>query len=182
MEPVRVMAWKFARSASCVEFEELYSIGMTKVCEVVAGPLWQGGRGYLIKSAENAMIEELRRVSRHLTVVSLDAPTRRSDDGSSSLADILPDHSHEPVEQMESVRVCAVREALMSLSARRRGALLYRYGFEGYGELTAEEIARVVGSRSKDSAVTLGCDARRVLRKDERLRAALGLDLVEVRA
>src|ERR1700674_4331756 len=62
-ETVKAIAWKFARSSSCVDVEEMYSIGMVVVCEAASRAVdLDKPMAYLCGAAKHAMINEWRRV------------------------------------------------------------------------------------------------------------------------
>ncbi len=57
---IRNLAWKYARTMS--DFEDLYSLGMEEVCKVVArASTFDDPIPYLYRSAQNAVIDELKR-------------------------------------------------------------------------------------------------------------------------
>jgi DNA-directed RNA polymerase specialized sigma24 family protein len=73
MEPVRALARKYSRDSYRIECDDLFSIGMVKVCEVAARApaVSSQPRAYALRCAEKAMIEEYWRVHR-LSPLSLD--------------------------------------------------------------------------------------------------------------
>jgi len=174
-EPVRALAWKFARSASCVDVDELYSLGMVEICEAVAA-----GRGvgverpiaYLCKAARYAMIEEWRRLHRWSTV-SLDAPLT-NDDPTLCLADLLP--APVAAASVASQRVRALHGALRRLPARRRATVQRRYGLLGYGAHTLEETARALRV-STNTARMADYRGRLTLAGDVRLGKEMGVEV-----
>src|SRR5450755_5127052 len=86
-ETVKAIAWKFARSSSRVDADDMYSIGMVEVCEAAPRAVYADNpMAYLCKAAKYAMIEEWRRV-RGWSIASLDAPL--SDESSLPLIDVL---------------------------------------------------------------------------------------------
>jgi DNA-directed RNA polymerase specialized sigma24 family protein len=138
-ESVGAMAWKFARSSSRMDVEELYSIGMLAVCEAV--PFLKEGLNpfpYLCVAAKYAMIDEWRRI-HECSTVSLDAPL--SDEDGFCLVDTLADRSSLPIAA-SSKRERALHGALERLSARQRAVLWRRYGLPGYGVHNEKETMR----------------------------------------
>jgi len=170
---VERLARKYAAKSWRLEYEELRSLGIVRVCEVMArvdatiiNPV-----AYTVKAAELAMIDELRRVCR-FSPLSLDAPLCQ--DGRFTLAETLEalPVSPEPVE-----RVQALCDAVSRLSHEPYQVVLRRrHGFTGYGAYTVSEVARALKVTNR-VARSLDEHARRALHQDARLCEALGIEI-----
>ena len=176
MEPVQALARKHSRDSFRVESDDLCSIGMVKVCEVAARALTAPcPRAYALKSAENAMIDELRRVY-YLSPLSLDAPLSSEDGDNNTLADTLLSPSISPLA-CPSGRERAVTSAVRRLRSRRQRAVLRRsFALVGYGVHDRKATARFLGS-SVDAVDKLRKRGVRLLRSDARLRALVGVEV-----
>jgi RNA polymerase sigma factor (sigma-70 family) len=173
VEPVKRMAYTYCGSQS--NYEDFVSIGMVKVCEVVAsGVMVEYPIAYLCTAARNAMIDEYHR-ARRLSLVSLDAPVF-SDLDALALVDILPSSSPVSSESDGDDHLIDVVEvALCCLnSLRRRRVLRYRYGI-GTGVHTVEEIAKALGLK-REAVRKADYHVRGNLRYDVRLRAAVEVE------
>jgi DNA-directed RNA polymerase specialized sigma24 family protein len=169
-EPVRAIAWSFARSASVyVEVEEMYSIGMLAVCEAAAA---DGARtcAYLIRCGKNAMVNEWRLMGRWSTAVSLDAPNAPRSESGTTLRDVLPAPAlpSSAATKAAQKRERALYGAVRRLPKRSRAAVRLRHGLPGYGAHNQKEAARALGTTAKAVG---GADmwGRRVLSRDARL-------------
>jgi RNA polymerase sigma factor (sigma-70 family) len=164
---VEKIARKYSRNSYRLEYDDLYMIGMEMVCKE-AGSAQEIARvpvAYLCKSAENAMLTELRKQRQHISAESLDAPLTDKE-GSGSLLELLA--SDPIVSDRSSSRVCIVRRAVKRLPPRSRAAVLYSYGFEGYGEHTSIEAGRALGV-GKSTITTATTRSRRALQRDKKL-------------
>jgi RNA polymerase sigma factor (sigma-70 family) len=169
---VEKLAHKYARISYRVELEELYSIGMARVCELAASVDTRlDAVPYMCKAAQYAMVDELRRICGCETV-SLDAPL--FDDSPMTLADELS--SPVSVSSRPSKRVRAVRRSVKQLSEKQRLVLFHLYGFSGYGYSAQSGTARALDIPEGTVAST-GNRARRKLRQDERLCKAVGVQV-----
>ena len=172
-ETVKAIAWKFARSSSRVDADDMYSIGMVEVCEAVARAVdAENSMVYLCKAAKYAMIEEWRRV-HGWSIASLDAPL--SDESSLTLVDVLP--VPPPEVPVPSRRTRALNGAMRRLvSSRQRAVLRRRYGFPGYGLSNMRETARNLHTTLPvvDHASRRGLGK---LRADARLRKVVGVEV-----
>ena len=171
MEQVRALARKYSRNSSRVEDDDLFSIGMVKICEVAErAQTAPNPCAYALRSAENAIIAEYNHVHR-LSPLSLDAPLT-SDDVAFTLLDIFA--APTVASTVESVYAGELRDALARLGARQRETLQGLYGFEGCGVGTQTEVGRDLG-------ITRGCASfhatrgRQALRKDAALCQAVGV-------
>jgi len=177
MEPVQALARKYSRDTHRVEYDDLSSIGMVKVCEIAARALSTSNpRAYAIKCAENAIIDEYNRVHR-LSPFSLDAPLSSADDGdSSTLADTLKSPSISP-SVCPSDRELAVTSAVRRLRSRRQRATLRRsFALAGYGSHNRQTTARFLGV-SVQAVSNLKNRGLRSLRSDARLCALVGVEV-----
>jgi DNA-directed RNA polymerase specialized sigma24 family protein len=177
IEPVQALARKHSRDSFRVEADDLFSIGMVKVCEVAArAQTVPCPRAYALKSAENGMIDELRRVYR-FSSLSLDAPLTSEDGGdTNTLADTLTSPSMSPLA-CPSGRERAVASAVRWLRSRRQRAVLRRsFALVGYGVHDRKTTARFLGS-SVDAVDKLRKRGVRSLRSDARLRALVGVEV-----
>jgi RNA polymerase sigma factor (sigma-70 family) len=172
-ETVKAMAWKFARSSSRVDADDMYSIGMVEVCEAAPRAVdADNPMAYLCKAAKYAMIEEWRRV-HGWSIASLDAPL--SDESSFTLMDVLP--APTPEVSVPSRRTRALNGAMRRLvSSRQRAVLRRRYGFPGYGLSNMRETARNLHTTMPvvDHASRRGLGK---LRADARLRKVVGVEV-----
>jgi len=172
-ESVKAMAWKFARSSSRVDAEDLYSIGMVEVCEAASRAVdADNPMAYLCKVAKYAMIEEWWRL-HGWSIASLDAPL--SDDSSLTLIDVLP--APTPKVPVPSRRTRALNGAMRRLvSSRQRAVLRRRYGLPGYGMHSMKETARNL----RATVPIVDHASRRGLRKlanDVRLCKVVGVEV-----
>ena len=179
MEPVRALARKYSRNSHRVECDDLFSIGITKVCEIAARA--QSARDpftYAIRCAENAIIDEYNRVHR-LPALSLDAPlSSAAGDDSYTLADTLSSPSISPVKS-PSRRECALNGALRRLPSRRQRAALRRsFALVGYGVHDRQTTARFLGV-SASGADSLKYRGLQSLRSDARLCAVVGVEVAQ---
>jgi RNA polymerase sigma factor (sigma-70 family) len=176
MEPVRAIARKYARDSHRVESDDLFSIGITKVCEIAArAQSAREPRTYAIRCAENAIIDEYNRVHR-LPALSLDAPLSSSADGDEcyTLADTLNSPSISPVVS-PSDRELAVTSAVRRLrSSRQRAAVRRSFALVGYGVTARKNTARFLGV-SVAAADSLKSRGLRSLRSDARLCEVVGV-------
>jgi DNA-directed RNA polymerase specialized sigma24 family protein len=172
---LELLARRYAKDSYRVEYEELLSIGTLRACEAYAHAKVNPA-AYMMKCAEGAMLDEVLRVSgRRKDTVSLDAPL--GENSSSSLTDVLLDCSSlisDSSSRMCAVRVRAVRRAVKRLPPRRRAAVLYFYGFEGYGEHESHDAGRVLGI-SGTGVRSHTSYARQDLRQDAELCEAVGV-------
>jgi RNA polymerase sigma factor (sigma-70 family) len=177
-EPVRALAWKFARNSNGrVDAEDMYSVGMLEICEsVAAGRLDRAldPMAYLVGVARLAMCEEYRRVHGWSTV-SLDAPLSSSDGDTFSLADLLPAPAPSP-QSVASKKERALHGALGRLTRRQRAALRRRYALEGRGATSRQEAGQELGIKGK-SVTNLARRGMRSLRSDARLCAVVGVEV-----
>jgi RNA polymerase sigma factor (sigma-70 family) len=171
MEPVRALARKYSSGSFRVESDDLFSIGMVKLCEVAARAhaASSNPRAYAIRCAENAIIDEYNRVHR-LPALSLDAPLSSADgDECYTLADSLSSPSLSPITS-PSDRELAVTSAVRRLrSSGQRAALRRSFALVGYGAHDRQATARFLGV-SVEAADKLKSRGLCSLRSDARLR------------
>jgi RNA polymerase sigma factor (sigma-70 family) len=168
---VERMARRYAREWFKVDFDDFVSIGMLAICKEAsnASTVATNPMAYLVKTAQNAMIDELRRMRKQDTA-SLDAPL--SPDGSFSLADLLVDcPSDAPVNT--SVEQ-AVNDALGRLPVHLRAALCRRSGLLGHGVSSREDTAQSL-KLAKSSVSRYSLWARQALRSDALLCEFVGV-------
>lgn len=156
-------------------FEELVSIGMVTVCEVVTrlpddceSPL-----GYLLRATQYEMLETCIHDVEHATV-SLDAPLWTFEDSGDGvcLSDLLPDRPRVSSE-LSDKRAQAVHEALSRLPVNDLDLLLSRYEFEGRTYTSSLDMAKQRGV-SLDAFYGMRKAACAKLRVDPLLCEAVG--------
>jgi RNA polymerase sigma factor (sigma-70 family) len=175
VEPVERMAYKYCGHSS--NHEDFVSLGILNICEVAqrAQVSASDPSAYLCRVAQNAMIDEYRRLHR-LSLVSLDAPL--SDESAFTLHDVLPVLVPAAPAVPVSKRSQALNGAIRRLSsARQRAALRRRYGLPGYGAHTLNETARALRSSSNNAAKLAASRWCRNLQRDPLLcRQVLGVN------
>ncbi len=176
-ESVKALAWRFARSlpGNKLEYDDLYSVGMLAVCEVVAsGRYVRDLVPYLVKSARFAMIDEWR-AALGLPSISLDAPLSSSEEAENfTLYDVLPAPAAAPAPADPSETEHELEAAVSRLPDRQRVALAERYGLPGVGLHSREEVATVLGC-SPEAVSALSWRARQKLAGDELLLEVVGV-------
>ena len=173
-ERVRILAWSFARSLSCVDVDDMYSVGMLEVCEAAVRAVdLEEPIGYLYQAARYAMIKEYQRLHRWSTV-SLDVPLSNNSD--ECFVDLLPASSSVSVSS-DSKRVCALHGALQRLPVRQRAVVKRRAGLPGYGTHTPEEAVRALHLSSTDVVHMLDYHGRHKLARDARLCKVMGVEV-----
>lgn len=177
---VEHMARKYSWNAYRVEFDEMYSVGITAVCEKArrAYKTAENPFAYLVSTAHYATLEALRRIRKH-EAISLDAP--RSDDNALHLGDLLVSRSSVLVPDTSSQkRAQALHRAIQRLASPRQREVLQRlYGFVGLGHGTLsgthKEVARELGI-SRGAVSFHATRGRESLRADAELCEVVGVE------
>lgn len=172
---IRHLAWKYSRHTH--DFEEMHSIGMEAVCKVVASVSLREDDpfGYLYRSAQNAMIDELKR-KEQASALSLDAPFEPQ--STFCLADVVPACPPVSAPTEQTARTVAVQKALTRLAKREREVLSHRHGLDeacGTHSNTFSEIGKTLGMTCSGAA-SIATVAHRKLRADKELCRLLGVE------
>lgn len=179
VEPVRKMAYRIAAERSArLEAEELASIGMLAICEVVSRALEKADDplAYLRQVARQAMFVEYRRVYER-SIVSLDAPLSGEMDALTLLDVIAAPSLDLSVPKVGfSSQSRALQKAVLRLTARQRAVIRRYYGLPGYAASPRSEVARQlrVTGASVDAGRRGGV---RSLARDRKLRRVLGMEV-----
>jgi len=139
--------------------EDLISIGTIGLIKGVES--YKSGKGtklatYAARCIENEILMFLRTLKKQSKDVSLHSPIGHDQEGNEiSLFDVIEADTEDIIEYLQfNMQIDRLKKHFTVLDKREKTVLIYRFGLNGYDELTQKEIASMLGiSRSYVSRI-----------------------------
>jgi len=104
----------------------------------------EGFSSYIATAIEREISTQFKINNRHSHVMSFNQPIYEDKDGNSiKLEDTIDSGSEKELENKNNQYV--VQELLTNLTSKERQAIILRYGLDGNGEKTLEEVGQILG-------------------------------------